>query len=565
MLAQPRSPAASPSWRHSPAHPLRRTSPSHHSRLGRSTEGEPAWSPDGQTIAYTADVDGVLQVFVKRIGDALSRQVTQGTYDSNRPFWAPNGQRLYFISLAGEDDALWSVGVAGGRPEVLIENVAHAAIDHDGRRLALLRDEPAAILRQGLWWSSPPGAEPQREARPPFDVLRTGGRGQVRFSRDGQLLVWMYAVDEVNPNNPLQSSDFYVIPSGPGAPYKVLNPAASTINLTPFDWLPDSRHVIVSLPEDRGDNRHLWVADTASGTMKQITVGHTNETAPAVSSTGQIAYASDEVDFDLVLIQPEGQGRRTMLATARNELDPTWSPAGDQFAFVTDRSGSIEIWARSRDGKWERPIVTPADFGNSRTQTLASLAFSPNGQTLAYQRGGEGTFEIWLSPATGGTPARIISGEEPGGRPWRDAPTWSPDGEWIAYLRNLAGRPSLAKTRIGTGETVELMEAPLVFSRPAWSPDGKWIACQSVDNLVRVPADGGQPVPITDAPILAMAWRADSRRLAILTESETPGHFALAEVDAESGDLRMLNPDLGSIPVANQPIRGFSSRPIRDS
>ncbi len=147
--------------------------------------------------------------------------------------------------------------------------------------------------------------------------------------------------------------------------------------------------------------------------------------------------------------------------------------------------------------------------------------------------------------------------EEPG-RPWRDAPTWSPDGEWIAYLRNLAGRPSLAKTRIGTGETVELMEAPLLFSRPAWSPDGKWIACQSVDNLVRVPAEGGKPVQITDAPILAMTWRADSRRLAILTESETPGHFALAEVDAASGDLRMLNPDLGSIPVANQPIRGFS-------
>jgi TolB protein len=101
----------------------------------------------------------------------------------------------------------------------------------------------------------------------------------------------------------------------------------------------------------------------------------------------RIAYATEEVDFDLTLIAPDGQSRRTMLATARNEFDPAWSPAGDQFAFVTDRSGSIEIWTRSRDGVWERPIVTAKDFGDSRTETLASLAFSPDGRTLAYQRG----------------------------------------------------------------------------------------------------------------------------------------------------------------------------------
>ena len=40
-------------------------------------EGTPAWSPDGQSVAYVADVDGVLQVFVKRIADALSHQLTQ--------------------------------------------------------------------------------------------------------------------------------------------------------------------------------------------------------------------------------------------------------------------------------------------------------------------------------------------------------------------------------------------------------------------------------------------------------------------------------------------------------
>ena len=43
-----------------------------------------------------------------------------------------------------------------------------------------------------------------------------------------------------------------------------------------------------------------------------------------------------------------------------------------------------------------------------------------------------------------------------------------------------------------------------------------------------------------------------------LTESETPGHFAMVDVDAATGGVQMLNPDLGAIPIAIQPIRGFS-------
>jgi hypothetical protein len=63
---------------------------------------------------------------------------------------------------------------------------------------------------------------------------------------------------------------------------------------------------------------------------------------------------------------------------------------------------------------------------------------------------------------------------------------------------------------------------------------------------------------ITDIPVLAVAWRPDSRHVVVLTESETPGHFALAEVSIDSTEPKLLNPDLGPIPVANQPIRGFS-------
>ena len=522
-------------------------------------EGEPAWSPDGQSIAYTADVDGVLQVFVKRAGDALSRPLTSGQFDARRPVWTANGERVYFISLAGEFDALWSVGVAGGRPEMVLENVSRAAIDPDGSRLALLRFEPDADNRLTLWWSTPPGTEPRRETRPPFDRLRTGGDGLLRFSGDGQLLVWMYDIDTINAADPARSSSFHLVPKDGGEIQRVLTALATTPNVMPFAWWPDNRQVIVAVPDPTGGNRHLWIADTRSNSARPLTSGHTTETDPAAApGGGKLAYASEEVDFDLTLIAADGKSRSTMLATARNELDPVWSPQGDQFAFVTDRSGSIEIWARSRDGIWERPLVMPTDFGASRTETLASLAFSPDGRYLAYQRGGDGTWDIWLSPVTGGSPVRLVALPPSGARPWRDAPTWSPDGEWIAYVNNDTGSPALIKTRVGGGESVELLAETTVFSRPAWSPDGQWIAAFSDAGLVRVPAGGGPPDPIAFEPIVAMAWRPEGLRLVALTESETPGHFAMIEIDTDTKESRVLNPDLGAIPIANQPIRGLS-------
>jgi Tol biopolymer transport system component len=485
-------------------------------------------------------------------------QVTQGRFDAQHPFWAPNGQLVYFISLAGEREALWSVGVAGGRPELVLEHVARAAIDAEGKRLALLRSE-ANVQWNTLWWSSPPGTEPTKEQRAPFDSLRANG-AQLAFSRNGQLVVWTYGISPDLPDNASERIDFYIVPANGGLPSKVLTHVPKTANLSPFSWLPDNRHVILALPDLRLGNRHLWVADTASDNHWQITATHTNETDPAVSPDGRrIAYASDEVDFDLTFIAPDGRTRRPFLATARNEFAPTWAPSGDQFAFVTDRSGSLEIWARSRDGQFKRPIVSSSDFGVSQTQTMGALAFSPNGRTLAYQRSGDGNFHIWLSPATGGTPVRLTTMQ--GNRLFQDAPAWSPDSEWIAFTqaeRGIRGQQVLRKLRVGTSESVSLIDNVAPFSQVEWTSDGRWIIYEATNGLMRVAADGGAPTVIADDTVFAFTVAADGRSLYALTESETFGHFALIQIDIMSGDVKVLNPDLGSVPVANQPIRGLS-------
>ncbi len=531
-------------------------------------EGEPAWSTDGQSLAYVSDVDGVLQVFVKRADDAISQQVTRTRFDAERPFWAPNGQRLYFISLAGDREALWSVGVAGGAPTLVFENVRRAAIDPNGARLALIVNNPDDPGQNGLWWSSPPGAPPVAESHRPADTVATNA-AQLAFAPDGRLLVWTSGVAGTERADGVSIERFYVYEGAGGRPpRRVFTDLTRTTNLPSFTWLADSRHVILALRDERLGNRHLWIADTESDALRQVTATHTNETTPAASwSGGRLAYATDEVDFDLVLITPDGRTRQVLLRTARNEFAPTWSQSGDQFAFATDRTGALEIWTRSRDGQWQRPIVTAGDFGSAATESLGSLAFSPDGRTLAYQRSSGGAFEVWLSPVTGGKPVRLVEPRS-NAAPYQDGPAWSPDSSWVAYTEWDRTNPGsstasfssiLRKVRVGTGESIDLAAGLFGYTPVRWSRDGQWILFQLPEGLARIHSDGGTPKLLTSVTFLDFVWAPDSRRVFALADSDdVAGHFALVEIDVETHAVKVLNPDLGAIPVAYQPIRGLS-------
>jgi TolB protein len=359
-----------------------------------------------------------------------------------------------------------------------------------------------------------------------------------------------------------EGGQFYLFPADGGPPRPVLSYVPRTINLAAFTWLDDNRHVVMALSDSRLRSRHLWVVDTQSEAMRQVTVTHTNETEPAFApASRQLAYVTEDVDFDLIQLSEDGRSRTTILSTARNEFDPAWSPSGDRFAFVTDRTGGLEIWGRSRDGQWERPIVRASDF-NSVTESIGALAYSSDGNTLAFQRSGGGVFEIWTAPATGGAPVRLI--ESPAaGHPYQNAPSWSPDNTWIAFAETPGDQigQQLKKVRVGTRQIETLGEGVASFSPVRWSPDGNWILVQTLEGLARVPANGGQAQMLSTEGFMDFVWAPDSRRVFAMGDSETIGHFALVEIDSLNGAMKMLNADLGPVPVANQPIRGFAYLP----
>jgi Tol biopolymer transport system component len=100
--------------------------------------------------------------------------------------------------------------------------------------------------------------------------------------------------------------------------------------------------------------------------------------------------------------------------------------------------------------------------------------------------------------------------------PWR--PSWSPDGEQIAFF--MAG--SIWRMRTGETAAYELTANRTYDSAPAWSPDGRWIAYTAEDEqsvkLMLLNLATGESAPLTSTGQLNLdpVWSPDGKRLAFV-------------------------------------------------
>ena len=520
-------------------------------------QGQPAWSPGGNMVAYVAETDGVLQIFKRSLDSSLSWQVTHSAFDCRDPFWSLDGNRIYYVSLAGEKDGVFSVGTAGGPPELVMPDALTADLSPDGRSLAFLRDEGeqgGAALR--LWIASPPDGVPRRYMRGVF-ANQLFSDGVVRFSADGAKLgLWAknWAAYYQSP----RTSTLWIVPMNGTDPWAAPNVLGDLPNYPPyFDWLADGRHVVAAVEGRPSQGLHLWIFDTRAGTATPLTQGSGAENSPAVSPDGRrVAYAAQDANFDLVEIPLDGSPARPLFATSRNELEPTWSPTKAEYAFVTDRRGRSEIWRRSRDGSLDLPVVTDHDFPDHAEQILRMPAFSPDGTRIAFERvvPTRGSI-VWIATLTGGTPSPLSVGKGT-----NTAPTWSPDGEWIATALGTPSGWSLIKARVGGDAPPVVIRSQIMpFAHPQWAPDGRWIACNTAQGVSLVSPDGKVTKVLDEDMWPVYGWSRDGATLYGIKQDPDDLHrFVLAAVDIASGAERILNATLAPVPPVNAPVKGFT-------
>ncbi len=207
-------------------------------------------------------------------------------------------------------------------------------------------------------------------------------------------------------------------------------------------WAEDDRRLLFS--SNRDGAFQLWSIAVDGGKPAIVRTNSSSAAEPAMDRSGDwIVYVQSNVNWNIWRWPLNGSSHdapQRLISSSGRNYDARYSPDGSRIAFVSDRSGSMELWIANSEGEDAKQLT---HLGST---WLGGVNWSPDGRQIVFDARPQDHSAIFvISPAGGGS--RLLDANSYEER----MPCWSPDGQFLYFNSNRSGTLAIWRRSLADG------------------------------------------------------------------------------------------------------------------
>jgi tricorn protease len=446
-------------------------------------------SPDGKTVAFSAEYEGPLDLYTMPIDGGLPQR---RTWDGNAipAGWTADGRVLYstYRYSTLPNPQLVAIDANGGREILPLSQGAQGSFTPDGKTLFFTRlqwqGSSTKRYKGGTAenvWRYETGSEalaltadyPGTSRNPMF----WDGRVYFLSDRDGTMNV--FSMDpqghDVKQHTHHRGFDVQTASLSEG---RIVYQCGADL------WLLDLKSnqdviIPITLLSDFDQLRDHWVKKP----LDYLSMAH-------IAPDGSAAVFTARGEVFTLPGAPSGRIVRVAANSSIRFRDARYTPDGKSIIALSTETGETEFWKYPANG-----LGKPEQLTNDAKVLRWDGVVSPDGHWLAHRDKDQ---QLWISDLKTKSDKKIaqsLNGNF-------DDLSWSPDSQWLAYAETADNTFQQIKVlNVNTGAIQALTSDRYDSSSPAWSSDGKWLYFLServLKTIVQSPWGPRQPDPFFD-------------------------------------------------------------------
>jgi Tol biopolymer transport system component/DNA-binding winged helix-turn-helix (wHTH) protein len=456
----------------------------------------PAISPDGTRIAFCWDGEEEDQydLYIKQKNTEVPLRLTATEGNEYYPAWSPDGTELAYALAAEGDIDIYTIPAIGG-PARKIVDVLHgiAALDWspDGRRLAYSTrpnlESPLQIFLVSL------DTGDTHALTTPMPLSR--GDFRPVFSPDGESIAFVRG-----DRTALQ--DIFIMSTSGGEPRRITH---SQHSVTGLEWMPDGEALVFSSGPTRVAHMRLWRISLRDGSLAWLPTTGYRPIRPSIAAKGKgLVYEEQSIGSNIFKINVDEEDTVVPIAAStRHDYGPQFSPGGRYISFISDRSGSPQIWVCRSDG------CEPRQLTRFESAYIENPCWSHDERRVAFTAAPGTHSAIYIADVETGEVHRLRGSPEAKGGRHEKCLGWSRDGQWLYCKSERDEAWRVRKIRTDGTDIVDIMDKD-VF-RLAESTDGEHLVYSRADTsgVWTASLDGDDERCIIDEPgtVVPCGWR----------------------------------------------------------